>query len=244
MFITPLPTPPTRQDPTNFATRADTFLAALPTFATEANAAAATIYTAFDPKYLGARTTAPTVGSGGGALLVGDVYWNTTQSKLYSWNGSTWVQSTFSVATSVSSFNTRSGAVTLTRADVESAAYVFSSASTANTAVLRDASSNFAANAITAVDFNSTSDQSLKENVVTLNSSIDTINELNPVSFNWKESGTKSYGVIAQEIQQVLPELVKQDSAGTLSVNYIPLIAMLLDAVQELDKRVKYLESK
>ena len=38
MAITPLPTPPTRQDPVNFADRADTFLAALPTFATEVNA--------------------------------------------------------------------------------------------------------------------------------------------------------------------------------------------------------------
>ncbi len=40
MAITPLPTPPTRDDPANFATRADTFLAALPDFATEANALA------------------------------------------------------------------------------------------------------------------------------------------------------------------------------------------------------------
>jgi hypothetical protein len=40
MAITPLPTPPSRDDPTNFATRADAFLGALPTFATEANALA------------------------------------------------------------------------------------------------------------------------------------------------------------------------------------------------------------
>lgn len=40
MSITPLPTPPSRNDPTNFATRADAFLGALPTFATEANALA------------------------------------------------------------------------------------------------------------------------------------------------------------------------------------------------------------
>lgn len=40
MAITPLPTPPSRDDPTNFATRADAFLAALPDFATEANSLA------------------------------------------------------------------------------------------------------------------------------------------------------------------------------------------------------------
>jgi hypothetical protein len=43
MAITALPTPPSRDDPTNFATRADAFLGALPTFATEANAQASTV---------------------------------------------------------------------------------------------------------------------------------------------------------------------------------------------------------
>lgn len=43
MAITPLPTPPTRQDPVNFADRADTFLAALPTFAVEVNTDLSTV---------------------------------------------------------------------------------------------------------------------------------------------------------------------------------------------------------
>lgn len=43
MAITPLPTPPSRDDPTNFATRADAFLGALPDFATEANALAVSV---------------------------------------------------------------------------------------------------------------------------------------------------------------------------------------------------------
>lgn len=43
MAITPLPTPPSRSDPTNFATRADAFMTALPTFATEANALAVAV---------------------------------------------------------------------------------------------------------------------------------------------------------------------------------------------------------
>lgn len=43
MAITALPTPPSRSDPANFATRADAFLGALPTFATEANSTASTM---------------------------------------------------------------------------------------------------------------------------------------------------------------------------------------------------------
>ena len=43
MAITPLPTPPSRSDPTNFSARGDAFLSALPTFATEANALAVAV---------------------------------------------------------------------------------------------------------------------------------------------------------------------------------------------------------
>lgn len=43
MAITPLPTPPSRNDPTNFSARGDAFLGALPTFATEANALAVAV---------------------------------------------------------------------------------------------------------------------------------------------------------------------------------------------------------
>jgi hypothetical protein len=329
MPITALPTPPTRQDPTNFSSRADTFLAALPAFATEANttasevnsnavaaaasaaaaavsydsfddrylgskasnptldndsqtllvgamywnstsnemrvwngsawvavqttsaatsaaasaAAAEASYDSFDDRYLGAKASAPTLDNDGASILTGALYWNTTTSRLFLWNGSSWIEAAFSSA-GVTTFNTRNGAVTLTLADIQNASYTFTSSSTVNTAVLRDGSGNFSANIITVLDLNSTSDQNLKENINTLKDSIDTINKINPVEFTWKDSKAKSYGVIAQEIQQILPELVQKNESNTLGVNYIPIIALLLDAVQQLDKRVKYLENK
>lgn len=117
------------------------------------------------------------------------------------------------------------------------------SANTASTIVFRDASGNFTAGTITATDFNSTSDARLKKNVQGLNG-MDMLSMVNPVQFNWKDSEKKSYGVIAQELEQILPELVGEREDGMKSVHYIPLIAMLVDAVKTLDARVKELENK
>jgi len=91
---------------------------------------------------------------------------------------------------------------------------------------------------VTAIDFNSTSDQTLKINIEKLNNSIEILKQINPVSFNWKGNGEKSYGVIAQELEKILPELVK-DNNGTKTVSYIPLIALLIDAVLELNQKLE-----
>jgi hypothetical protein len=85
---------------------------------------------------------------------------------------------------------------------------------------------------LTSTDYNSLSDQTLKENVQSLSNSIDVLNQINPVSFNWKDSGKKSFGVIAQELEQVLPELIETSPEGIKSVSYTQLIAFLIDAVK------------
>jgi len=90
---------------------------------------------------------------------------------------------------------------------------------------------------ITAIDFNSASDRGLKTNVEKINNSIETLKKLSPVSFNWTTTGEKSYGLIAQEVEEILPELVSETN-DVKSVRYIPIIAMLIDAVVELEKRI------
>jgi hypothetical protein len=85
----------------------------------ETNAAAS--YDAFDDRYLGAKSSAPTVDNDGDALLTGALYWNTTNDQLYVWTGSAWDEAAFSVTGAVTSFNTRTGAVTLASGDVTSA---------------------------------------------------------------------------------------------------------------------------
>lgn len=83
---------------------------------------AANSYDAFDDRYLGAKSSAPSVDNDGNALLTGALYWSTANTALYVWDGSAWNQAAFDVSGSgVSSFNTRTGGVTLTSTDVTDA---------------------------------------------------------------------------------------------------------------------------
>jgi hypothetical protein len=92
---------------------------------------------------------------------------------------------------------------------------------------------------VTAVDFNSTSDINLKENIHTVGNALEITEQLRGVSFDWKETGRSSYGVIAQELEEVLPELVKQGEVK--SVNYNGIIGVLIEAIKELKKEVEEL---
>ena len=93
---------------------------------------------------------------------------------------------------------------------------------------------------ISAANFNSSSDIRLKTNVTSIKNGLETINKLNPIEFDWILTGKKSAGVIAQQVQEILPHLVNQNG-GTLNLNYLGLIAYLINAVQELDQKVKQL---
>ena len=100
---------------------------------------------------------------------------------------------------------------------------------------------NPSSGAMTAVDFNSTSDISLKENIHTVGNALEITEQLRGVSFDWKETGRSSYGVIAQELEAVLPELVGD---GTVkSVNYNGIIGVLIEAIKELKKEIEDLKS-
>ena len=100
---------------------------------------------------------------------------------------------------------------------------------------------NPSSGAMTAVDFNSTSDISLKENIHTVGNALEITEQLRGVSFDWKETGRSSYGVIAQELEEVLPELVGD---GTVkSVNYNGIIGVLIEAIKELKKEIEDLKN-
>jgi hypothetical protein len=93
---------------------------------------------------------------------------------------------------------------------------------------------------LTAIDLNSTSDINLKENIKTVENALETVNSLRGVSFDWKENGKSSYGVIAQELEEVLPELVK--NGDVKSVNYNGLIGILIEAIKELKAEIEKLK--
>ena len=94
---------------------------------------------------------------------------------------------------------------------------------------------------VTAQDFDALSDQKYKENVTTVNNALLKIEQMRGVKFDWKESGLPSYGVIAQELEQVLPELVHGNDPKT--VNYNGIIGVLIEAIKELKAEVEELKN-
>ncbi len=82
-------------------------------------ASAQAVYDDFDDRYLGAKSSNPTLDNDGNALLTGALYFNTVAPEMRVYNGTTWQN--FSAASAVSSFNTRTGAITLLDTDVNTA---------------------------------------------------------------------------------------------------------------------------
>lgn len=89
---------------------------------------------------------------------------------------------------------------------------------------------------------NSKSDERLKENIEVIPNALEKVAALRGVSYDWKQSGLKSAGIIAQEVQAVMPELVKEDEY--LSVQYNGLIGLLIEATKEQSARIAELEAK
>ena len=91
------------------------------------------------------------------------------------------------------------------------------------------------------------SDRKLKENIQVVPNALDKVEALNGVTFDWKRDGTPSAGVIAQEVQEVLPEAVKEVTPlkggdSHLSVNYHALTSILIEAIKELKAEVEQLK--
>lgn len=83
--------------------------------------ATAAVYDSFDDRYLGAKATAPATDNDGAALTTGALYWNSTINALYVWDGAAWNAAAFTASGAVTSFNGRTGAVTLSSTDVVNA---------------------------------------------------------------------------------------------------------------------------
>jgi len=97
---------------------------------------------------------------------------------------------------------------------------------------------------INAANFNTTSDATLKTNVETLTGSLDAVKSLRGVSFDWLESGGSEIGVIAQEVEAVLPDVVSTNDEGIKSVKYGNMVAVLIEAIKEQQLRIEALEAK
>ena len=93
--------------------------------------------------------------------------------------------------------------------------------------------------------FSSTSDRKLKTNIQPLENSLEKIKKLNPVTYQWKENKKEDSGFIAQEVEEIMPELVEENETyngekqkGIKSSELIPFI---LESLNKIDKRLNEL---
>jgi hypothetical protein len=92
------------------------------------------------------------------------------------------------------------------------------------------------------------SDRSLKRNIQPIKQALDKISQIGGYTFEWKEKkkyrNERDAGVIAQEIQTVLPEVVKRRTDETLGVDYPKLSALLIEGIRELTEENKSLKQE
>ena len=94
----------------------------------------------------------------------------------------------------------------------------------------------------TATDFDATSDIRLKTNIKLIDDPLAKVIQIEGVSFNWKEDNKAALGVIADQIEKILPELVRGDDPKT--VNYNGLVGLLIEAVKEQQTQIDNLNER
>jgi len=93
------------------------------------------------------------------------------------------------------------------------------------------------------------SDKRLKDNIQPIEGALDKVSQISGNTFDWNEEKQniykgKDYGVIAQEIQEVMPELVDTRDNGYLAVKYDKIVPLLIESIKELKKEIEELKSK
>ena len=94
-------------------------------------------------------------------------------------------------------------------------------------------------------DVTAYSDSRVKGNVKTIDNALNKVEQLRGVTYERTDlENKKSLGVIAQEVQAVLPELVSEDQDGMLSVAYGNMVGVLIEAIKELNAKVEDLQKQ
>ena len=93
------------------------------------------------------------------------------------------------------------------------------------------------------------SDERLKDNIKPIEGALDKVSQISGNTFDWNEEKQniykgKDYGVIAQEIEKVMPELVDTRDDGYKAVKYEKIVPLLIESIKELQKEINELKSK
>lgn len=95
---------------------------------------------------------------------------------------------------------------------------------------------------LNAINVNSTSDINEKTDVVTIGNALNSVLQMRGVRFKWKNTGIDSIGVIAQEMEQILPEVVHTSDTGRKTVSYGNIIGVLIEAIKDQQQQIDELK--
>jgi hypothetical protein len=92
-----------------------------------------------------------------------------------------------------------------------------------------------ASNDITANQFIAYSDRNLKQNIVPIECALDKVCRLEGVHYEFKNApDVKRMGLIAQDVEKIIPEVVSENNEGTKGIDYGPIVSILIESVKEL----------
>lgn len=147
---------------------------------------------------------------------------------------------TFSNTVNHTGATTHSGTNSFTGAISSSASNTWSGVQTFSANNSFTGTSNSFSGTIYAAAFQQSSDERLKENIVTLSNAVDAVNALRGVAYT--RNGKAEIGLIAQEVERVLPQVVSINEDGYLTVAYSNMVGLLVEAIKELNIRLEKLE--
>jgi hypothetical protein len=158
---------------------------------------------------------------------------------------------TFTPSTGIMSLNGITGyaaAVTLTQDESTNATYypLFASAVTGNLSPRTDSGYTYnpSSGTLTAVILTASSDVRLKENIRPITGALELVQQLEGVLFNRIGQSVEEIGVIAQQVEKIVPQLVHTDDMGMKSVAYANAVALLIEAVKEQQLQIKELKGR
>jgi hypothetical protein len=98
---------------------------------------------------------------------------------------------------------------------------------------------------LSATVFTSLSDETQKTDIVTIENALDIVNQIRGVRYKWKDNHNKpSLGVIAQEVEKVIPEVVNTNEEGIKSVSYGNIVGVLIEAIKEQQGEINNVKSQ
>ena len=88
------------------------------------------------------------------------------------------------------------------------------------------------------------SDIRFKENIAPIEDAAEIINRMNGVSYQMRGDKKNSFGFIAQDMKEIIPELVEMDPNGFMTISYIEIIPFLVENIKRLNQEINLLKEK